>query len=229
MQYLEYNTKDKSTWGDGPWQNEPDKRQWRDEATGLPCLIVRGPLGALCGYVGVSRRHKAYGRGYDDVHVEVHGGLTFAGPCTKDGNQEEHICHRVEPGEDDRVWWLGFDCSHAFDLSPAHEAEMDAIYKKMDKPRPTSAFKDDPAYRDVYRDIAYVEAEVAGLAAQLKSPALSVEPRWRTFARKLNSLQFVVQGLFSEQESFRRMSRLRIRMWASDFRRKLKRLWEMKL
>lgn len=36
METLEYRTKDKSTWGDGPWQQEPDKKQWQDAATGLP-------------------------------------------------------------------------------------------------------------------------------------------------------------------------------------------------
>lgn len=54
METIEYRTADKSQWGEGPWTAEPDKRQWRDEATGLPCLIVRGPHGAFCGYVGVA-------------------------------------------------------------------------------------------------------------------------------------------------------------------------------
>ena len=57
METIEYRTMDKSVWGPGPWQNEPDKRQWQDEATGLPCLIVRNSMGALCGYVGVSEGH----------------------------------------------------------------------------------------------------------------------------------------------------------------------------
>ena len=34
----EYRTVDKSTWARGPWDTEPDKMQWRDEATGLDCL-----------------------------------------------------------------------------------------------------------------------------------------------------------------------------------------------
>lgn len=48
MDTREYRTIDKS---DGEWKDEPDKIQWQDEATGFPCLIVRGPSGALCGYV----------------------------------------------------------------------------------------------------------------------------------------------------------------------------------
>jgi hypothetical protein len=63
---IEYRTTDKTEWGAGPWQDEPDKRQWTDAVTGLPCLIVRGPIGALCGYVGVSSDHPLHGREYDD-------------------------------------------------------------------------------------------------------------------------------------------------------------------
>ena len=49
-----FKTKDKTNWPSrGPWDNEPDKAQWIDEASGYDCLIVRGGGGALCGYVGV--------------------------------------------------------------------------------------------------------------------------------------------------------------------------------
>ena len=46
METIDYRTVDKTTWGAGPWQDEPDKKQWRDE-TGFPCLIVRNNGGAL--------------------------------------------------------------------------------------------------------------------------------------------------------------------------------------
>lgn len=95
---LEYRTRDKSKWGQGPWQEEPDKAQWVDEATGLDCLIVRGPSGALCGYVGVPESHPWHGKDYGactaaepceeswcdhrpESHIEVHGGLTFSDAC----------------------------------------------------------------------------------------------------------------------------------------------------
>jgi hypothetical protein len=53
---------DKSTWGAGPWQSEPDEVRWIDEATNLPCWIRRSPVtGSLNGYVGVPRSHPAFG------------------------------------------------------------------------------------------------------------------------------------------------------------------------
>lgn len=89
MQTIEYSTADKSQWGHGPWLQEPDKVQWKDEETGLPCLIVRNRGGAWCGYVGVSEGHKFYGIGYSSC---VHGA---ACPTPKDG--EYHYCeHRPE-------------------------------------------------------------------------------------------------------------------------------------
>lgn len=146
MEYLEYKFADKSTWPRGEWDDEPDKVQWQDEKTGLPCLIVRGSSGSLCGYVGVADGHRHYGRDYSDCDVEVHGGLTFAEFCAED--REHGICHIPGPGEPDKVWWLGFDCAHSGDIQPKH------IYK----------FGDGYAR---YRNIDYVKGECSRLAAQL--------------------------------------------------------------
>lgn len=99
METIEYRTIDKSSWSRGPWDDEPDKKQWRDPATGLACLIVRNHFGNWCGYVGVPPAHPWHGLGYSDTipgrvkkedwdyensiggAIEVHGGLTFASEC----------------------------------------------------------------------------------------------------------------------------------------------------
>lgn len=146
MQTIEYRFVDKSAWGHGPWQLEPDKRQWLDPQTGLPCIVRRSPaLGFLCGYVGVPRSHPAYRKDCDAVDVSVHGGLTFSDTCS---GGDHDICHKVSPGEDDDVWWLGFDCGHFSDATPG----MMSL-----------------AYRNIYRDFPYVVNECEGLARQLKA------------------------------------------------------------
>lgn len=154
MQTKEYRTVDKSEWLDGPWKHEPDKIQWKDEATGLPCLIVRGPRGALCGYVGVAEGHPFYKKDYDTdgVDVDVHGGLTFANMCADADDESKHICHVPGPGEPDHVWWLGFDCAHAGDLSPGYDHRL------------PSHLRSD---YETYKDVDYVRREVTQLAAQL--------------------------------------------------------------
>src|SRR6476646_948456 len=108
-------TIDKSTWGDGPWQSEPDRVEFVH--AGFACLLLRNPrIGQLCGYVGVPREHPAYGRDYNGVDVEVHGGLTYANKC------QGYVCHVPADGMPEDVWWLGFDAGHAWDLTPGLNA-----------------------------------------------------------------------------------------------------------
>jgi len=151
MENLEYTYVDKSKWKVGEWNDEPDKMQFADKATGLPCLIVRQPsIGHLCGYVGVTKDHPFFGLGFDDdkVKIDVHGGLTFSNSC-QDRNDNQGVCHIVQEGEDDDVWWFGFDCGHAWDLAPKDP------YPGIDP-------------HAVYRNIEYVKSEIKDLAKQLK-------------------------------------------------------------
>lgn len=149
--------------GVGPWNDEPDKAQWVDEATGYDCLIIRHPAhGNLNGYVAVPVGHPAYGIGYDGLHdmaeIDVHGGLTYASfGDTEEGNDPLLVRHPA-PGRPTDVWWLGFDCHHAFDLGPTFAARMAEI---PDMP-PRPFFRE-----DVYRTFDYVKAEVESLARQL--------------------------------------------------------------
>lgn len=154
---------DKSTWGDGPWQDEPDKVQWIDEATGLDCLIVRNHHGALCGYVGVPPGHPLHGKDTEEAdRFEVHGGLTFAGGCDEDAPEGHGICHVPEPGRPDDVWWLGFDCGHAWDVIPGMEAHLRELGMP---PLRLPDFQRMP--RTLYKTVPYVRAEVTSLAKQL--------------------------------------------------------------
>lgn len=180
MQTKEYRTMDaeKAKWGFGQWQQEPDKVQWKDDATGLPCLAVRNRCGNWCGYAGVSESHPWHGKGYGqeigpcsegcevsedytyhaghriDSIINVHGGLTFADKCSPGEDESKGICHLPEPGEPDHVWWFGFDCGHCDDLSPAY-MEKDSWLGR----------------NTTYRDLPYVKAQVASLARQLKAQA----------------------------------------------------------
>lgn len=146
MEAKQWTTVDKSAWPRVAWDSEPDKMQWTDEATGLPCLIVRAWHGALCGYVGVASG-RDFERDYGRVDVCVHGGLTFADFC-RPGEDAHSICHIPGPGEPERVWWLGFDCAHLNDYSPG-------------------SIRDWPFGEETYKDVAYVQGHVRELARQL--------------------------------------------------------------
>ncbi len=152
-----YRRIDKTGWGEGPWSTEPDKVQWTDAATGLPCLVVRGGGGALCGYVGVAAGHPffevPYSHGPGD-RLDVHGGITYSDRCQEGGDEGRAICHIPEPGQPAHVWWLGFDTAHLGDLTP----EFDRL---------TTRLGDGGGYGETYRTVAYVREQCADLARQL--------------------------------------------------------------
>lgn len=175
METREYKTADKSDWGDGAWQQEPDKVQWQDPATGLPCLIVRNYFGAWCGYVGIAASHPWHAKQYSDVvgacneecnaednyhgghhissMIRVHGGLTFSAFCADATDEARGICHAPGAGEPDHVWWFGFDCGHFQDLSPVMAAR--------------ELSRDFGLTEGHYWNITQVRNEVTELAAQL--------------------------------------------------------------
>jgi hypothetical protein len=153
---------DKTGWGPGPWQTEPDRVDF--VFAGLACFALRHPhMGFWCGYVGVPREHPLYGRRWDNpgglgVVLEAHQGINYSAPC--DG---EAICHVPAPGMPDDVWWLGFDCGHTWDLAPG----MRARERAMGLP-PIEEIIDTPLWlRETYRDLPYVRREIEHLACQL--------------------------------------------------------------
>lgn len=174
-----YFARDAKPTTDGPWLGEADKVAWRDPETGYDCIVLRHDGdGTLGGYVGVPHGHPLWGFGADAIpsglDIDVHGGITYARICAERpasalrrlATEARRICHvprahpRSQPvGAADRdAWWLGFRCDLVHDVIPgprdhgrrrALEAEVGAIY----------------------RDDAYVIAEVGVFAAQLRAVA----------------------------------------------------------
>lgn len=152
---------DRDNWPPGEWDHEPDKVEWIDDDTGLPCIIHRGRTGAWCGYVGVAPDHPYHGRhDYDQVPVEVHGGLTYAAPCNPHDDDDFGVCHKAEPGEPDDVWWLGFDCAHAGDEMPG----LIWVTEKVKVDHPGLNYPEGWA---TYKNQEYVMEECKLLALQL--------------------------------------------------------------
>jgi hypothetical protein len=155
---------DRSEWGAGQWDGEPDKVQWTDEVTGHVCLAKRNPRsGNWCGYVGVAPSHPWHGKDYDDLPdygPKVHGGLTFSDLC-QEGPPEATICHIPAPGEPDGLWWFGFDCHHYMDFAPG-AAALNRKYGFN--------FSDSD---ESYKPLAYVKNECASLAKQLAAVSCS--------------------------------------------------------
>lgn len=147
--------RDREGWGSGLWDDEPDKVQWSDRITGLPCLALRNHSGVWCGYVGVDRTHPYHSISYQSVNnhdLSVHGGLTYSNSCINEDTPESAICHIPDPGEPDDVWWLGFDCGHGFDYVPGMMRNFPELIRSQ----------------ATYKTLDYVRGQCTLLAAQLK-------------------------------------------------------------
>ena len=77
------------------------EKEWTTRA-GLKATVIAHDMGHRCGYVGVSKYHPWYGKDYNEVDLDVHGGLTYAGMR-------------------DDLWWFGYDCAH---LGDARDPEL---------------------------------------------------------------------------------------------------------
>jgi len=158
---------------DGPWTTEPGSLDW--EHAGLSCHIIRGPVGALCGYVGVPRGHPLYGCKYSEPSAALAKRLSerLSEPIGNLGLGQMIAClsengptptpemafdvhggitysenHKPKDGQTN-LWWFGFDCAHSGDYTPGG-----GIY-----------FEQRPY--ETYRDIEYVRAQCEHLAEQL--------------------------------------------------------------
>jgi len=105
---------DRSLWPPGPWDGEPDFREFRH--MGLPCIVCRGAMGGWCGYLGVPPGHVWHGKHQEEIDrsaaAEFPYELSYASPCSL------LICHTPAPGEPEDVWWMGFDLQRAGDYTP---------------------------------------------------------------------------------------------------------------
>lgn len=135
---------DKSKWGRGPWDNEPDYEAF--EVGGFQAVVRRNTLGNLCGYLGLPPDHPWWtAETYDDVPCgEAHGGLTFM-----DTNKPmPMMVDQTAPTADGRLW-IGFDCGHSGDLTPLIARTSDILNQGA-----------------VYRDFAYVKDVLARMAKE---------------------------------------------------------------
>lgn len=113
------------------------EKSW-GSSCGLKCFAKRHPsMGHWCGYVSVPSGHRLHGKSYDEAYDAGHD-ISVHGGLTY---AEDHAPMLPSDGS----WWFGFDCAHAGDPVPSMRDHGD----------------------DVYRDLAFVEAECESLAKQL--------------------------------------------------------------
>ena len=121
------------------WETENDRCDWYFDE--FHCIALRHPtLKHFCGYLILPEDHNYYGKDYDNIPIDVHGGLTYAG---KNSLLNEE-------------WCIGFDCGHFNDYSPGI-ANLIGMTELMSK---------DPEVTMVYRNITFMRKELKSLAHQ---------------------------------------------------------------
>lgn len=84
----------------------------RFEYRGFPCVVLFQRRGWRCGYVGINHQIDFSFTRYSEI--ECHGGITYDDTALY--------------GQDDKkITWIGFDCTHAFDLRDVESAEKYGI------------------------------------------------------------------------------------------------------
>ena len=113
------------------------EKEWITKA-GLKAQVIATPTGHRCGYVSVPAEHPMFGKHYDDVEVDVHGGLTYS---------------KAEDG----AWCFGYDCAHLDDAKDP--ALMSDEYKKV--------FRNWPDTGGTIKTLDFCVGECESLAKQL--------------------------------------------------------------
>ena len=68
---------------------------------GINAFVINIPMGHRCGYIEVPKDNKFFGKRYDDIDIDIHGGFTYS---------ESYLLNKKDS------WFIGFDCAHLYDL-----------------------------------------------------------------------------------------------------------------
>lgn len=71
----------------------------------LHCMVSLVPLSHRCGYVGIPPSHPWFRISYEELPINIHGGLTYSSM----NEYRDEQCGVVG------LYWVGFDCNHAGD------------------------------------------------------------------------------------------------------------------
>lgn len=122
------------------------ENNWLPRNTGFSSI---NDFGWGNGYVLIPEGHPAHGKHYDDIDVDVHGGLTFGRLV------DDHMIKQwPELKEEDKGGWLvGFDTAHYDDSlarwpKEAVQAETDRLMEQLKNYHPD----DEPVEGDYVKD-----------------------------------------------------------------------------
>lgn len=129
--------------------------EFQFESNGYTCYIRKMKLGYYCGYVGVSQFHPFYGKHYDELDIDVHGGLSYSGMM-----------------KFSEYWLFGFDCAHLGDEIKSQKSKNSLLKHFLSIVRKSLNIPETPEYDYIIegeeRDLSYVIDQCERLALQLE-------------------------------------------------------------
>ena len=117
------------------------------------CLILGLNLGHRCGYIGLPVGHKYYGKGYEDVEVDIHGGWTYA-------SDSDHFMVESD------LWWIGFDCAHYGD---GKDLELIKSFGKNESLKHLLYMEEMFPSGDDFKSLEFVESELRHAVKDLQN------------------------------------------------------------
>lgn len=172
MEETRYKDKIKNFFKDGPWCNEPDEFYF--DYKNYNCVGYRNGVGAWGGYVAIPiedsfyQVHKSLAdsdMGYEQIPIEVHGGITF-GELKTDTERAQDF------------YIIGFDCAHSgdlygfFDITKVSRELLTSCKEIIDFGTQLDELMS-PLRRDrnerIYRDIEFAQQECRKMVDQIIS------------------------------------------------------------
>jgi hypothetical protein len=164
----QYTSDDKlKWWGYGEWVEEPDIIIFNYK--GFDCKVIRVAAkeifseelsvfgGHFCGYIKIPPEHPFYHKSFDDVDLDIYGGLTINAISQDD----EH--------------WIAFDCCNCNDVVPSEKIKKFIIeiysefYKshKMILADISDKLKNSPCLFPTYKNLKFCIEECKHVIEQL--------------------------------------------------------------
>ena len=125
------------------------------EVEGFKCVILGSYFGHRCGYIAIPKEHELYGKDYDSIDIDIHGGFTYA----------EYSEGEYPIKSDENVWWIGFDCAHYMDAK-----DLNLMDKFEDKEllEYEISLREKLGQYGTVKTVEYVENELINAVKQIK-------------------------------------------------------------
>jgi hypothetical protein len=123
---------------------------------GFRCVVVGIYMGHRCGYIAIPKGNELYGKDYDEINIDIHGGLTYA----------EYSENDYPVKTDENLYWIGFDCAHCGDAK-----DLDLIKSFGEDNKDIQMILDMEArypIRGKVRTVEYVEEQLIDAVKQIK-------------------------------------------------------------